>query len=122
MQSDGGFPHFSLQLLKGYIQFELHLVGHTQLLTQPSQHQHPILIFLIPASTDENQLQPLPPPVQHFLEGSDLQPVVLLWPELPDGNDGAALPVPVIFQRNVQEGADVAGRVDHAGAVGRVPQ
>ena len=93
VQSYGGFPHLSLQLLKWYVQFKLYLVSYTQLLAQPPQHEHPILILLVPASTNQNQLQHLPaprtrpPPVQHLLESSDLQSVVLLRPELPDGND-----------------------------------
>lgn len=99
MQSDGGFPHLSLQLLERYVQFKLHPVGHPQLLTQPPQHEHPILIFLVPASANQNQLQRLssPRPVQHLLESPNLQPVVLLWPELPDGDDRVALPVPVFL-------------------------
>lgn len=128
MQSDGGFPHLSLQFLEGYVQFKLNPVANTQLLAQPPQHEHPVFVLLVPAPTNQDQLQslpapkPLPPPVQHLLESFDLQPVVLLRPELPDGDDRVALPVPVLLQRHVQERADVAGWVDHAGAVGSAPQ
>lgn len=48
--------------------------------------------------------------------------MVFLRPELPDRDDGVALFVPVLLQRDVQEGADVAGRVNHAGAVWGTPQ
>lgn len=128
MQPDRSFCKFPLQLLKRYVQFELHSVGHTQFMAQAPQHEHSIFILLVPTSADQDQLErsssrrPRPPPVQHLLERSDLQPVILLWPELPDGNDGVALLLTVLLQRQVQEGAHITRRVDHTGAVGCAPQ
>lgn len=48
--------------------------------------------------------------------------MVLLRSKLTNGNDGMALPVRVLVQRELEEGVGVAGRVDEAGAVGRSPQ
>lgn len=128
VKPDGSFCEFPLQLLEWHVQFKLHSVGHAQFVAEPPQHQHSILILLVPASAHQHQLEgpsalgSLPPPVQHLFERPDLQTVILLRSELPDGNDGAALPVAVLLQRQVQEGAHVARRVDHTGAVGRTPQ
>lgn len=128
MQPDSSFCKFPLQLLKRYVQFKLHSVGHAQLMAQPPQHEHSIFILLVPTATYQYQLERFsslrsrPPPVQRLFERSDLQPVVLLWTELPDGNNGVALLVSVLLQRQVQEGAHVARGVDHTGAVRRAPQ
>lgn len=128
VQADRGFRKFPLQLLKRYVQLKLHSVGHAQFMAQAPQHEDPVFILLVPTSADQYQLEcfpssrPRPPPVQHLSERPDLQTVILLWPELPDGNDGVALLVTVLLQRQVQEGADVTRRVDHAGAVRCAPQ
>lgn len=128
VQPDRSFCKFPLQLLKRYVQFKLHSVGHAQFVAQAPQHEDPVFILLVPTSADQYQLErfssfrPRPPPIQHLSERSDLQTVILLWPELPDGNDGVALLVAVLLQRQVQEGADITRGVDHAGAVGCAPQ
>ena len=48
--------------------------------------------------------------------------MVLLRTELPNRNNGVGLPVSFLLQWDAEEGLDVAGGVDHAGAVGGVPQ
>lgn len=128
VQPDRSFRKFPLQLLKWYVQFKLHSVGHAQFMAQAPQHEDSVFILLVPTSADQDQLEcfssfrPRPPPVHHLFERSDLQTVILLWPELPDGNNGVALLVTVLLQWQVQEGAHVTRGVDHTGAVRCAPQ
>lgn len=130
VQANCSLAELLLQVFKGNVEFELHPVSDAQLLAQAAQHQHPVLILLVTTPADQHQLHRLPTPratlftLQKFSKGPDLEPVVLLGPELSHGDHGVTLPLYVllVLQRGAEEGLDVAGGVDHARAVRRPPQ
>ncbi|KAI1241895.1 hypothetical protein IHE44_0005399 [Lamprotornis superbus] len=95
VQADGGLSQVSLQLLKGNVNPEHHIITDIQLFTQT---------------------------LQQFSKGSDLQRMVFFGPELANRNNGIFTGALFHFQWNIQESLNITWWIHKTGASPSSPE